>query len=295
MKNSNLAVIVISYNNSSEINNFVKTLKTFNSVNHIVIVDNASNVSRINELEKLTNENNNVFLVKNTGNYGYGKGNNIGIKYVEKHFDDSFIMISNSDVTIDEPAILDCLNLLKLDNSVGIVAPRMISNGAYTPSYWKLPTVFTTFTNTFFYLSPILRKFHTKQQGKTKLKVDVVSGSLFLIRTETLKSVGYFDERTFLYGEENILALKLKRIGLNNYILLNDKFSHVHGEVINKKFSSIKKRYLIALKSNIIYLRDYMRVSDNIISFYKYIYKTNLFIFICLYWVKNKLKGEKYE
>lgn len=88
-----------------------------------------------------------------------------------------------------------------------------------------------------FYLSPILRKFHTKQQGKTKLKVDVVS-SLFVIRTEILKSVGYFDERTFLYGEENILALKLKRIGLNNYILLNDKFSHVHGEVINKKFSS---------------------------------------------------------
>lgn len=83
MKKSNLAVIVISYNNSSEINNFVKTLKTFNSVNHIIIVDNASNVSHINELEKLTNENNNVFLVKNTGNYGYGKGNNIGIKYVE--------------------------------------------------------------------------------------------------------------------------------------------------------------------------------------------------------------------
>ena len=45
-------------------------------------------------------------------------------------------------------------------------------------------------------------------------KVEVVSGCFFMIRKDILELVGNFDNTTFLYYEENILACKLKSIDI---------------------------------------------------------------------------------
>ena len=59
-------------------------------------------------------------------------------------------------------------------------------------------------------------------------KVEVIPGSLFIIKKEVFLKVGGFDIGTFLYEEENILAIKIRSLGMTNAISVDDKYNHNH-------------------------------------------------------------------
>ena len=53
--------------------------------------------------------------------------------------------------------------------------------------------------------------FYDEDHYKGKYSyVEAVSGCFFMIKSEALKRVNYFDENVFLYYEENILGEKLR-------------------------------------------------------------------------------------
>jgi len=60
-----------------------------------------------NELEKTFNSNtknlsNKLFLIKNSKNYGFAKGNNIGIEYAINTFDPDYVLLLNNDTVVDK-------------------------------------------------------------------------------------------------------------------------------------------------------------------------------------------------
>ena len=58
--------------------------------------------------------------------------------------------------------------------------------------------------------------------------VDTLPGSCFVVRSTVFKEIGLLDEATFLYCEEQILAKKIKDLGLTNAISIKDSFIHNH-------------------------------------------------------------------
>ncbi len=62
-----------------------------------------------------------------------------------------------------------------------------------------------------------------------------------MIDSKHLEEVGFFDENTFLYYEENIIAKKLKDKDLKTYIDCNACVIHNHSVSINKSLNRLNK------------------------------------------------------
>ena len=67
-----------------------------------------------------------------------------------------------------------------------------------------------------------------RNSPKIPYEVWAVEGSIFFIRTEDFVKVGMFDERVFLFFEEDILAFKLYRLGRKTGVVNDTIFIHQH-------------------------------------------------------------------
>ena len=77
------------------------------------------------------------------------------------------------------------------------------------------------------------------------MKVPMISGSFMFSAFKTFKSLGYFYPNTFLFAEERFIALKVKEMKLNNYILLDEIYLHTHSKTINTVFNVVQKNKLL--------------------------------------------------
>ena len=99
--------------------------------------------------------------------------------------------------------------------------------------------------------------------------VDIVQGCFFMAKKKAFAEVGWFDEGTFLYEEEAILAKKMKYRGYKLGILVDEYIHHNHHE---KDKSLIKKQNkLFDMKcfynSRKYYIKNYSDKSKIFIKF----------------------------
>ena len=84
-----------------------------------------------------------------------------------------------------------------------------------------------------------------------------IHGCSMLLKNSVLKEINYLDERTFLYCEEDILAEKLRGIGIKTYYTATTSLIHLESATVklNKDKAKMKAKQLC--KSMDIYLKDY--------------------------------------
>ena len=75
------------------------------------------------------------------------------------------------------------------------------------------------------------------------------------------KEIGYFDEKTFLYAEELIIAEKLINKNYLTYYDDNQVLIHEQGGTTKKSFNNLKK-LSIMYNSEIYYYKNYLKYSD---------------------------------
>ena len=98
-----------------------------------------------------------------------------------------------------------------------------------------------------------------------------------MIKTNIFYEINLFDENTFLYGEENIIAYKLREKSYKNVILNTCVFYHEHSVSINKTFNSYIERYNILYNSLSYYNKNYLKTGIIANCFFKFIWKiTNI-------------------
>ena len=83
-----------------------------------------------------------------------------------------------------------------------------------------------------------------------------VQGSFLIVNREAFEKAGMFDENTFLYCEEMILAERMNRISKGMYYDNKYKLIHNHGES-TKKYFDFFKRERLAFKSKTYYFTQY--------------------------------------
>ena len=98
---------------------------------------------------------------------------------------------------------------------------------------------------------------YDKSKYKSKItEVEVVKGCFFIIKSNVIKDINYFDENTFLYYEENILGKKLKDKKYKSYILNEVEVIHNLSVSVDKSIKSLKK-YKILKESQRYYEKNY--------------------------------------
>lgn len=256
MKNG---IVILNYNDSDNTKLILEEIKDFKILDAIIVVDNHSTDQSVEVLKKF--ENKKIKIVEANENKGYAAGNNVGIKYLIDHFEVDNIIISNPDIIVTEKEIEKLIKDLE-DKRISVIAPQIkeplgISRG------WKLPTFLSELVSNI----PFFRRFefsllkYPKEEYKKKLtQVDVVKGCFFIIKKEVLEDIGLFDENTFLYYEEIIMAKKLQEKGYTTYVDNEVKVIHALSQCVDKNVKRIEKFKI--LKTSQYYYEKYINQMD---------------------------------
>lgn len=246
--------LIINYNDYKTTLKLIDNIRNYKSINEIVVVDNKSIDNSVEYLKKIKN----ITLIENDKNYGFAKAINIGSKYLINKYKDCYIFISNSDIRISsEDDIKKLINTF--DKDIAVVGP-VLQEPTITVKGWRLTSVFEDILLNIPLINRLYRnKLISYKEGYYKDKitiVDMVKGCFFIVDSKTLKDVNFFDENTFLYYEENILAKKLQaknyKTVLNNEVIVY----HDHAITISKNVNNIN-RYKITKESMMYYEKNY--------------------------------------
>ena len=277
-------IVILNYNDYESTKKMIDKIKNYKSLNHIVIVDNNSSDDSYDKLQKLKTDN--IYVIKTDENKGYAYGNNYGIKYLTKNYKIDNIIISNPDIIVEEEVIKGLIKDLKENKDISIIAPLIKQNGEEANG-WRIPTFKDELLSNINYVHRWARKkmFYPKTDEKLQ-KVEVVSGCFFMIRKSDFEQIGYFDEGTFLYYEENIISYKLKELNKNVYV--DNELSVIHNESVSvdKNINSIRK-YKILKTSQKYFQKKYVKANIFKIFILRMFYYISLFIAYIIYLISR--------
>jgi GT2 family glycosyltransferase len=273
-----LGTIIVNYKTDDEVIRYVtEELVKVHTSNKIVIVNNASTTESdkkiaegcgaywVSEQDKIDTTAN-IFVLGMGENLGYARGNNAGANFLLRHFKPEYLLFSNSDLYYYDDDVIDRL-IAKMEKvpDIGLVGPCIenVSGQRQGPnklkSVWKLyiiPQMFYPFIP-----GGIRRKLaFPTPPGATEGYYDYLNGSIFLARTKAFKQAGMFDERTFLYSEEPILASRINKAGFRIYYFDKVKVIHEHSYT-TKKLDIAWKVLKYHRQSNRYYLQNYRKIN----------------------------------
>lgn len=201
----------------------------------IIVVDNDSTDDSCQMVETLFS---NVRLIKNDQNYGFSKGNNIGVKAAKGEY----LCILNPDTVVGEETFKSLIEFADSQRNLGILGCRLIDGqGRFLPESKRnipIPSVaikkILGFSNS--YYANNIGEFDTGS-------VPVFVGAFMLIKKHVYLDVGGFDEDYFMYGEDIDLSYKVEKAGYKN--MYNGSISVIHykGESTLKDKTYAKRFY----------------------------------------------------
>lgn len=240
----NLALVILNYLSYEDTVSCVDRLISFNKNFHIIVVDNKSPDDSYEKLVDKYFNRDGIDLILSEENRGYSAGNNLGMKYAIEKYGVDTVAILNPDVIIPGVEVLSVmLERLYSDQSFAVIGGSTISDGEqYNPntSAWDIPTVKEL------YRGHSLKKKETPIRIRTLIapklaQVDCVVGCFFLAKVKCMQEVGFLDENVFLYNEENILGIRLKRKGYKEILALDQFYYHNHRKHDNSKINFKQK------------------------------------------------------
>jgi GT2 family glycosyltransferase len=205
-----ITVSIVAYrSDSDELEQAIRSLSGTSLRILIVIVDN----SPTEELGPFCRSLGAEYI--HTGkNLGFGAGHNIAIK---KFSTSRYHLVLNPDVKFEPKVLEELVAFLELNESVGLVMPRVIyPDGSPQNLCKRLPTPFDVLARRTFprFLKRVFRgrlsRFEFGDMDMNKvLSVPFLSGCFMLLRREVLDDIGIFDDRFFMYFEDVDLTRRI--------------------------------------------------------------------------------------
>jgi GT2 family glycosyltransferase len=204
-------------------------------------------------------------------NYGFGKGNNIGMKVAGG----KYFLLLNSDVIVENVNFQDLIDQMEKDGKIGAltVEVKLNENEIDWASHRGFPTIWRSFTY-FTKLEkitekiPVLNKlfggYHLKDQDLNSIhQIDSPTGAFYLTTKKIMDAIQGFDEQFFMYGEDLDMSYRIKKLGFK--IIYYPKYSVLH---LKKQSGLDSKEENTKSKTN-FYFYDAMKI------FYKKNYANN--------------------
>jgi GT2 family glycosyltransferase len=294
IRSDSIYVLILNYQSYQDTIDYVECLYSQENVGlNILIVDNCSPNNSFDLLKTTFQGVKNVEVVISERNGGYAYGNNFGLRYLEKKNTD-YILISNNDIEVKDPLLLHkMIQEYKTLKDPAFASPLMYVNGRQSLlSAWKMPTLVGDIIGSLrlFELGFDSFKTYSVQSGENRIKVDCLPGSFFMAKKEVFYKIGLMDEMTFLYMEEAILAYKVKKNCLNNYLLTDLRYEHMTSKTISSELSSIKiRKHLI--DSRLYFHKEYLKTSifgRILLIFLFYVWKVETLCYVKVKEIKNK-------
>ncbi|MFC0605236.1 glycosyltransferase family 2 protein [Winogradskyella pulchriflava] len=232
-----LSVIILNYNVRYFLELCLKSveaaIKELDA--EIIVVDNNSPDDSCEMVKSLFP---NVKLIENKENFGFSKGNNIGVAEAKGEY----LCILNPDTVVAEDTFFKLLKFADSKENLGIVGCQLIDGkGQFLPeSKRNVPTTKIAFQKMVGYAN----NYYNLNIDKDGIgKTDVLVGAFMLLKQEVYNNVGGFDEDYFMYGEDIDLSFKILKAGYANYYFGEATIIHFKGESTLKDKVYAKRFY----------------------------------------------------
>lgn len=255
----NTSIIILNFNDGERTAALVKKIKSYVLFDHIIVVDNLSTDNSMDILLPLKDAVTDV--ISSGSNGGYARGNNFGILHALKNYGSDYIFVANPDVSFTEDTAMQMVKVLKDRPEYGIVAPNV--RQGYNA--WELPG-FAGIIQSLFLVAFTLHKKRVRENiilsPEELVQTGVVEGSFFAISSKAYKAARGFDERTFLYAEEIIMARRLLAAGYKEAVLRDCYYDHLHSASIKKLYHSSKAKAFHHFRDSFrVYNRYYLHTT----------------------------------
>ena len=159
---------------------------------------------------------NRVRIVRNSRNGGYGQGNNVGIAAATA----PVIMIMNPDVRLCMPVMGEALSVFASDKSAGIVGmTQMLSATRRSTNSFCCTNAMNGYLSVF--LTALCNRLSLFLPWCMHL-----SGACFFIRKDAFERASLFDERLFMYAEEDDISRRMRRLGMR--LVYMPRLAYIH-------------------------------------------------------------------
>ncbi len=233
-----VAIVILNWNGKLLLEKFLPSVVQNEYINcKIYVGDNASTDDSISFLKDKYPE---ITLIVNDYNYGFAKGYNEVLKFVEA---DYFILL-NSDVEVSKNWVSPVINLMEQDKSIAVAQPKIKSfHDKQLFEYAGAAGGFIDYLGYPFCRGRIFDQVELDNgQYDTSGEIFWASGCAFFIRKQAWLQSGGFDEQFFAHMEEIDLCWRLKVIGYKIYYVSESYVYHVGGGTLNS--DNPQKTYL---------------------------------------------------
>ncbi len=209
-------VVIVTYNAVGIIGDCLDSLLDDHASGlvKVVVVDN---VSTDGTVDFIADRYSWVTIVRSEDNGGFGAGNNLGVQ----HLEGQFCFFLNPDCVVLPGCIGELIKYLEQNPDVGCVGPAVFDE-ARTPvvSHYMFTNLILSLWTAIGLqrIIPLNRtnghwEIRRKPSNKT-VEVDRLIGASMMVKGDILEKLGGFDERFFLYSEEEDLCIRIKQAGL---------------------------------------------------------------------------------
>lgn len=211
MKVKNVVIVVLNYIAYKETIECVDSAcNLWYPITKIIIVDNNSQNKSLDVLRDYYKGNKKISIVRANKNYGFAKGNNIGISLARKHYGAEFVLTVNSDTVFVDPDYVGKL-LTCYEAGVGIIGSVIREKSGrvskFMTEYTDFISILGGYIEFFIEKESRIAKFIKKRPHKPK-KDGTLNGCSLLFTPDYFKYYSGFFSKTFLYYEELLLKFQ---------------------------------------------------------------------------------------
>ena len=227
---------------------------------HIIVVDNASPNNSYVKLQERYCCHPDVTLLQASENMGFAQGNNIGYRYALEQWQADFVIAANNDTLFSQPDFLECMVHIYEKSLCALIGPDIYNVSGYHQNPYRTQPIshkalcrwirnrrlWLWFLRLDRYLHltaffPFFRKFYMQRAAAGRPDSSweqaqqgvVLQGACILFTpafSEKIREFAFYPE-TFLYCEEDILALLCSRKGMK--IQYDPSLKVIHKESVS--------------------------------------------------------------
>ncbi len=231
------AVVILNWNGAKLLQQFLPSVIQFSPTATIYVADNASTDSSITVLK---NEFPSVKIIENTGNFGFAKGYNEALKFVEE----PYYALVNSDIEVTENWLQPIEAIFDNEPKTAIIQPKLLDFKKKT--HFEYAGAAGGFIDKYGYPFCKGRIFDTLEEdlGQYNQETEVfwATGACFFIRKEVYRTLQGFDDDFFAHQEEIDLCWRANNLGFTAKYCPTSVVFHVGGATLNE--ANPKKTFL---------------------------------------------------
>lgn len=282
LTNPKVAIIIINWNGWADTIECLDSLYTLDDIKSdiadniktdIILIDNGSDDNSNEQLEDyLTNKSNSVqkqvfnnekvdiyetaigakiILIKTVMNYGFARGNNIGIEYASRTLNPKYILLLNNDTIVNKGFLSKLVIEAEKDQRIGICSAKLLN---------ATNTSIIDSTGHIIRWGTVVDRGHGElDRGQYDNKPEIVGAmaACCLYRKDMLDNIGAFDESFYTTYEDAELSWRAYVSGWKGRFVPSAIVYHKRGKSIRRDYSILNRLILHSLQNSVVTVERY--------------------------------------